>query len=80
MRTIFDWLSLVLFAALAILFLRRSVEGESVRSMWKYLPPAIACAVGNYVGNNGQALLAVLFFGFAVAFGLFVLKPMPWDK
>ena len=76
MQTVFDWLSLIVFAGLAVLFLQRSVEGESMGRMWLYLPPAGGCALANYLGNNGYPVPAVLLLVGSVAYIMYVLKPV----
>ncbi len=53
METIYDWLSVAVFAGLALLYLQRSMEDEPVDTVWHYLPPAIACALSNWLGNEG---------------------------
>lgn len=75
MQTVFDWLSLIVFAGLAVLFLQRSVDGESMGRMWLYLPPAAGCALGNYLGNNDNAMPAVLLLVASIAYIIYVLKP-----
>ena len=60
MSTIYDWLTIGLFAALIVLFLQRSTdEGPEADSIWHYLPPSVGCAVTNYFGNEGMNLTAV---------------------
>ena len=76
MQTMFDWLSLAVFAGLAVIFLQRSVEGESMARMWTYLPPALGCALANWLGNNGYPPLAVLALAFSVGYIFVVLKPV----
>ena len=56
MDTIFDWMSLAIFAGLIVLFLQRSTSeqrGKDV-SLLYYLVLASGCAVANYFGNHGQ--------------------------
>jgi hypothetical protein len=76
MQTLFDWLSLIVFAALAMLFLQRSAEGESMGRMWLYLPPAGGCALANYLGNNDYTLPGALLLVASVAYIVLVLKPI----
>jgi len=80
MQTVFDWLSLIVFAGLAVLFLQRSVEGESMARMGLYLPPAAGCALANYLGNNGYPLPAVLILVASVAYIVYVLKPVVFRR
>ena len=53
METIYDWVTVAIFAGLVVLFLQRSSgEAEPRDSIWQYLAAAIGCAVANYLGNN----------------------------
>lgn len=53
MSTIYDWVTVAIFAGLIVLFLQRSSgENEPVDSIWQYLIAAIGCAVANYLGNR----------------------------
>lgn len=63
METIYDWVTMIVFAGLIVLFLQRSALDEPVDTIWHYMPPSIGCAVANYVGNEGYgwAALAILF-------------------
>lgn len=76
MHTIYDWCSVGLFCALAVLFLQRSV-GPAVPGdrIWHYLPPALGCAVGNVLGNAGQNVAGVAVLLVSVGYIVRVLKP-----
>ena len=75
--TIFDLVTMVLFAGLAVLFLQRSTAQEPQDHMWQYAPPAIALAVANQVGNKLEnlAVVAWLIIAAAVVYVVYVLKP-----
>lgn len=82
MKTIYDLLTMVIFAGLVVLFLQRSTAAEPRDHMYQYAPPAIGCAVANYVGNQAversNNILAGLAIGIilaVVAYILYVLKP-----
>jgi len=75
METIFDWLSVLTFAGLAVLYLQRSVAPEPRDKIWHYLPPAIGCAAANYVGNQGYAVIAAIGLVAVLAYIYYVLKP-----
>jgi len=76
MVTVFDWVTVGMFAALVVLFLQRSVSpGPAKDSMLQYIPPAIGCALANYLGNNDQELLAVAIIAAVVVYTFLVLKP-----
>lgn len=76
MKTVYDWVTLGLFAGLIILFLQRSTAKEPSDHMYQYAPPAIGCAVVNYLGNNGLPKLAILGIVAIVVYVWFVLKPL----
>jgi len=81
-QTIFDLVTLGLFAGLVVLFLQRSTTPEPRDHMYQYAPPAIGCAVANYFGNQGDKLgnmglevLAWVLIACVVAYVLYVLRP-----
>lgn len=79
METVWDWLTVFGFAGLVTLLLQRSSEEEPRDKLWQYAPPAVACAVANYVGNEGMSAVAVLILVAAVAYTFTVLKvQLPW--
>jgi hypothetical protein len=83
MQTVYDWVTVAIFAGLIVVFLQRSVgDGEPQDSILSYLPPAIGCAVSNYFGNEGlendntvYQLLAGLGIAAVLAYTYFVIKP-----
>lgn len=88
METVYDWVTVAIFAGLIVLFLQRSSgEAEPKDSIWQYLAASIGCAVANYLGNNavknyaeGQPdyvghLLAIITLTATVGYILLVLKP-----
>jgi divalent metal cation (Fe/Co/Zn/Cd) transporter len=75
MQTVYDWISLAVFAGLIVLFLHRSMQDVAPDKIWQYAPPAIGCAVANYLGNEGWGLIAVAILVAAAAYIYYVLKP-----
>ena len=77
METIYDWVSLAIFAGLIVLFLQRSTgeRAEKDVSLLYYLGAGVGCAVANYFGNKGQDLLAILLIAGTVGFIAYFLKP-----
>jgi hypothetical protein len=76
MSTVYDWVTLAIFGGLVVLFLQRSVEGsEKQDSIYHYLPPAIGCAVANYLGNHDQQVIAAILIIAIVGYVIFVMKP-----
>jgi hypothetical protein len=88
-ETVFDWVTVAIFAGLIVLFLQRSSgESEPQDHIWQYLVAAVGCAVTNYLGNGGldaaeeggaydyvQLGGAVLVLAATLAFVWIVLKP-----
>lgn len=68
METVFDWVTVAIFAGLVVLFLERSTANNPGDHLWQYLVASAGCALANYVGNEGYAvpavgiIMAVLFF------------------
>ena len=61
METVYDWITVAVFGGLVVLFLHRSMqEGEPQDTIFHYLPPAIGCAIANYVGNHDQDIQAAI--------------------
>lgn len=76
METIYDWITVAIFGGLVVLFLHRSVSDEEPRdTILHYLPPALGCAVANYVGNKGMGPLSAAIVVGVLAYILLVLKP-----
>lgn len=75
MQTVYDWLSVAIFAGLAVLYLQRSVAEIQVDSVWQYLPPALGCAIADQFGNHGYNAPAVLMLVASMAYVFYVLKP-----
>ena len=75
MKTIYDFVTVGLFAGLVILFLQRSTAPEPQDHMYQYLPPAVGCALANWLGNQGQDALAVVTMLAVVGYVVVVLKP-----
>ena len=77
MDTIYDWVSLAIFAGLVVLFLQRSTSenpGQDA-SLLYYLGAGVGCAVANYFGDQGQNLIAILLLAATVTFIIVFLKP-----
>lgn len=75
METLYDWLSLLAFAGLITLFLNRSAMDEPPDTIWHYMPPSLACAVANYVGNEGYGAVAIVILVGVGLYVYFVLNP-----
>lgn len=81
MESIYDWLTVGLFAGLIVLFLQRSSDDSNSDSIWSYLPAGVGCAVADVAGNNGYHLLAAILMVTTLGYIFVVLKPFgkPWS-
>ena len=62
METIYDWVTVAIFAGLVVLFMQRSTSDQvqhENNSLWLYLGAGLGCAVANYIGNKGIHLIAI---------------------
>jgi hypothetical protein len=78
METVYDWVSLAIFAGLIVLFLQRSTSDRADKdvSLLYYLGAGIGCAVADYLGNHGEDVLAIMLLVATVAFIFYYLKPL----
>ncbi len=77
MESIYDWVSLAIFAGLVVLFLQRST-GDSAKNdapLFYYLGAGAGCAVANYAGNHGQNAIAIALLAATIGFIIYFLKP-----
>ena len=75
METVFDWISVLTFACLAVLYLERSASAEPKDKVWHYVPPALGCALANYLGNEGYEVGAVVCLVAVIAYIYYALRP-----
>ena len=83
METPYDWITVGIFAGLIVLFMQRSTSdsGDNVDDpLWMYLAAGVGCAVANYIGNEGQHLLAIVALVATLAFVVHFLKPFRWPR
>jgi len=79
MNSIFDWITMLIFGGLVVLFLQRSVGPEHPNDrIYHYLPPALGCAIADYLGNNDQRIAAIALTIAVVGYILLFMKP--FDK
>ncbi len=75
METVYDWVTVAVFVSLAVLFLQRSSEEHPRDEIYHYAPPAIGCAIANYLGNEGYMFASVLLIVGILAYIYYILKP-----
>jgi len=83
LETVYDWVTIAIFAGLVVLFLQRSSAPSPVDSIWQYLGAALGCALANWFGNEAIAGAGIAYHIAAVATVLatlayiyIVLKPL----
>lgn len=76
METIFDWVTILLFAGLITLFLQRSSMEDPPDTIWHYMPPSIGCALANYLGNEGYVVAAIAVLLAVIAYVAKFLRPL----
>ena len=78
MESVYDWVTVAIFAGLVVLFVQRSTAEEQLRehdSLLLYLGAALGCAVANYLGNQGWHVLAIPLIVATILFILYYLRP-----
>ena len=84
METVYDWVTVAIFAGLIVLFVQRStteVETQQHDSLFLYLAAGVGCAVANYVGNQGWHLIAIPLIAATLFFIVFYLRPVnSWPR
>lgn len=84
LNTVYDWVTVAIFAGLVVLFLQRSTGDRPPRdTMLQYLAASAGCAAANYVGNKAVTggglayhLLAAGLIVATLAYIHFVLRPL----
>jgi hypothetical protein len=74
MQTAYDWVTMLIFAALVTLFLARSSrEAGAEDRILPYLAASALCAVANWLGNRGDDVLALAVIAAALGVGLHIV-------
>ncbi|MFN4019884.1 MAG: XrtV sorting system accessory protein [Erythrobacter sp.] len=76
MQSVYDWASVLLFCVLAVTLLHRSMQPPFHDRIVAYLPPAVGCAFGNWLGNEGHAAGAVLILASSALYLALVIRPL----
>ena len=76
MHTIYDIITIIMFAFLVVLFLQRSAsQGPPEDKIYYYIPPALGCAGANWLGNQHEDLIAIATILAVIIYVLVVLRP-----
>jgi len=84
LNTVYDWVTVAIFAGLVVLFLQRSTGRRAPPdTMIQYLGASAGCAAANFFGNkavagggNGYHLLGVGLIAATLLYIHFVLRPL----
>jgi hypothetical protein len=75
MNTVYDWITVLIFAALVTRFLQQSAKpADDQESLWHYLVASIGCAGANWLGNNGWHLAAAACVAATIAYAFHFLR------
>lgn len=77
MQTVYDWITVAIFAGLIVLFLQRSTAKVQTDHLSQYIPPMFGCAFANWLGNKGEDLFAIPVLVATLMYTYYVLKPFP---
>jgi hypothetical protein len=77
MSTAYDWITVMIFAALVTRFLASSAAAEDREdSLWHYLLASGGCAAANWLGNEGHHAAAIALIVVSLAYIYwFILRP-----
>ena len=75
LETVYDWITVAIFAGLIVLYLQRSALDEPRDNIWQYLGASVGCAVANYLGNEGHDIFALAVIAATLGYVMYVLKP-----
>ena len=74
METAYDWITVLIFAALVTRFLQSSAGDEqSDDNIWHYLVPSFGCASANWLGNSGWHWAAGAAILASIAYALYFI-------
>ena len=74
METVYDWLTMAIFAGLIVLFLQRSALDDPPDTIWHYLVPSVSCAAANYFGNEQNHVMAIALLVLIAVYVVVVLN------
>lgn len=75
MKTVYDWITVMIFAGLVTHFLHQSAKPDAPDiSMWHYLVPCVGCAVANWLGNQGWDLGATAMIAATLGYSFYFLR------
>ena len=81
METVYDWITVLIFAALVTRFLQCSAgPQESDENIWHYIVPSLGCAAANWLGNGGWHWAAAMIIVASIAYSLIFIAKVGWRR
>lgn len=80
MLTPFHLLTLITFGGLMALMFRRSLNEFHTDKLWHYAPPAIGCALVDYIGTSGYRVAGAIGLVLVLAYIYYVIRPSSSDR
>jgi len=80
LETVYDWVTVAIFAGLVVLFLQRSTQDEPQDKLYQYLLPSAGCALANYFGNAQLEYVAIPLIVGILAYIHYILKPFAQEE
>ena len=77
MQSPFTWIALVMFTGLAALMLQRSISDRPLDKLWFYAPPAVGCAIMDYLGHHGFVVEPIIVLVLIVTYIMLVFRATP---
>ena len=75
-ETPYDFIAVLLFSGLVVLFLQRSISGPPKgEGLWQYHAASVGCALFNYIVNKGLHRWAIALLVSLLVFIGLVLRP-----
>jgi ABC-type sugar transport system permease subunit len=76
MKTVYDWITVMIFAGLVTHFLHQSSKpGGSDQSIWLYMVACVGLAVANWLGNNDWHLAAIALIAATLGYSFYFFGP-----
>jgi hypothetical protein len=76
MKTVYDWITVMIFAGLITHFLHRATKADAPDlPMLHYLVPCVGCGAANWLGNHGWAPAAIAMIAATLGYIFYFFRP-----
>jgi hypothetical protein len=76
MKTVYDWITVMIFAGLVTHFLHQSSKPNGTdQSIWLYLAACVGLAVANWLGNNDWHFAAIALIAATLGYSFYFFGP-----